>query len=57
MKPIEETEDYIIYEVTYPKGKGKAILCKTCDRVSYNSNDVDQKFCPCKGYHQNRVIK
>lgn len=57
MKPIEETEDYVIYEVVYPKGKGKAILCKTCDRVSYNSNDVDQKFCPCKGYHQNRVIK
>lgn len=48
-KNVKETEEYIIFRT---KQDEVSIYCKTCKRSSYNRNDVEQRYCPCKGFHK-----
>lgn len=53
--PIEDTDQYIVFSLGDPDGKGRVIQCKKCLLMSFNKNDVDEKFCPCKGYHEEKL--
>jgi ribosomal protein L37E len=53
-KKIEEGDTFIIYK---EKGK-KKIKCTVCGYVSYNPNDVREKYCGhCHCHHPVTVIK
>jgi hypothetical protein len=34
-----------------------SITCPTCQRTSYNPNDIEQKFCGVCGYHDGSLTK
>ena len=45
------------YSITRSEKSGwEGIMCLTCGRVSYNPNDVAQKYCAhCHVFHEDRA--
>lgn len=55
MKLLERIKEMFRSEpaVTYIiADDGRSILCRKCNRRSYNRKDIENKFCGLCGYHE-----
>lgn len=55
LEAVKDTDKYTIFKDPR-EGGCLCIQCKECGKISYNGNDVNQKYCGnCKEFH--RFIK
>ena len=57
MIKIEPTPIHKEFTLIQENGCIIAIRCETCKMVSYNTNDIKQKYCAfCHKFHNDKII-